>query len=114
MVQARRPAGRRSGEAIEMRCVSVHAAGVGICLIAARVTAAQDERPGARFAVDVTRDVMVPMRDGVRLATDVYRPRGVTDRLPVILIRLPYNKARYRGATDPASFFAGQGYVVAV
>ena len=22
----------------------------------------------------VTRDVMVPMRDGVRLATDIYRP----------------------------------------
>lgn len=87
---------------------------IGIGLLAARVAAAQDERPGPRFDVDVTRDVMVPMRDGVRLATDVYRPRGVTDRLPVILIRLPYNKAQYGGAINPANFFAGQGYVVAV
>jgi predicted acyl esterase len=63
---------------------------IGACLVAARVAAAQDERPEPRFAIDVTRDVMVPMRDGVRLATDVYRPRGVTDRLPVILIRLHY------------------------
>ena len=32
---------------------------------------------------------MVPMRDGVRLATDVYRPK--TDaKVPVILSRTPY------------------------
>ena len=33
-----------------------------------------------------TRNVMVPMRDGVRLATDVYRPLG-NKRPPVIYIR---------------------------
>ena len=42
---------------------------------------------------------MVPMRDGVRLATDLYRPTGAGDKLPVILIRGPYNKDTYRGAT---------------
>ena len=57
---------------------------------------------------------MVPMRDGVRLATDVYRPKGVTGALPTILIRLPYNKASYRGATVPATYFATHGYAVAV
>ncbi len=39
------------------------------------------------------KDQMVPMRDGVRLATDVYRPRGdgisVEDRFPVLLQRTP-------------------------
>lgn len=34
---------------------------------------------------------MVPMRDGVRLATDVYLPEG-KGPFPVILIRTPYNK----------------------
>lgn len=34
---------------------------------------------------------MVPMRDGVRLATDVYLPQG-KEPFPVILIRTPYNK----------------------
>ena len=48
------------------------------------------------------------------LATDVYRPTGAGDKLPVILIRLPYNKDTYRGAIAPAQFFAGQGYVVVV
>ena len=71
-------------------------------------------RPAAKYEVRVDKDIMVAMRDGVRLATDLYLPVGVTEKLPVILIRLPYNKNRYGGATTPARFFAGQGYAVAV
>ncbi|MGB3804668.1 MULTISPECIES: CocE/NonD family hydrolase [Sphingopyxis] len=38
-------------------------------------------------------NVMVPMRDGVRLATDVYLPDGAIDApLPVLLERTPYDK----------------------
>lgn len=37
-------------------------------------------------------NMMVPMRDGVRLATDVFRPDG-PGRYPVLLTRLPYNKS---------------------
>jgi len=71
--------------------------------------------PAARYPVEVTKNVMVAMRDGVQLATDLYRPTGAGEKLPVILIRLPYNKDTYRGgAVVPAQFFAGQGYVVAV
>ncbi len=45
-------------------------------------------------AQHVTRSEFdVPMRDGVRLATDVYFPKGFDgDPLPVILERTPYNK----------------------
>jgi len=50
----------------------------------------------------------------VKLSTDVYRPKGVSGALPTVLIRLPYNKATYRGATVPAAFFASHGYAVAV
>lgn len=39
----------------------------------------------------VERNVMVKMRDGVRLATDVYRMKGV-EQAPVLLLRTPYNK----------------------
>lgn len=71
-------------------------------------------RPKGAYEVDVERNVMIPMRDGVRLATDIYRPKGVTGALPTILIRLPYNKAAYRGATAPADYFASHGYAVVV
>ncbi|QDS94545.1 Cocaine esterase [Roseimaritima multifibrata] len=66
------------------------------------------------FADDfvVEKNVMVPMRDGVRLATDIYRPAkdGVAseEALPVILSRLPYNKD---GQAKSAKYYATHGYV---
>jgi len=39
----------------------------------------------------IDRKVMVAMRDGVRLATDVYRPQNATGRIPTIWVRTPYN-----------------------
>jgi putative CocE/NonD family hydrolase len=39
----------------------------------------------------VERKVMVPMRDGVRLATDVYRPKDAAGPVPVVFSRTPYN-----------------------
>ncbi len=40
---------------------------------------------------EVDRMVMVPMRDGVRLATEIYRPRGAQGPVPAIFWRTPYN-----------------------
>ena len=69
-------------------------------------------------------DVMVSMRDAVRLATDVYVPTTAGDRFPVILERTPYNKtapsrsertpanATPLGRAEVAAFFARRGYVV--
>jgi len=37
----------------------------------------------------------VPMRDGVRLATDIYLPPGNESARPVILIRTPYGRGNY-------------------
>src|SRR5574338_569508 len=39
----------------------------------------------------IDRKVMMPMRDGIRLATDVYRPRNATGKVPTIWVRTPYN-----------------------
>ena len=72
----------------------------------------------------VERDVMVAMRDGVRLATDIYRPAGAGP-FPAILERTPYDKtAPSRSeitAADPkprsreavARYFVEAGYAVA-
>jgi putative CocE/NonD family hydrolase len=51
------------------------------------------------------------MRDGVKLATDLYSPEGAGDKLPSIMIRTPYNR---KVRTEAARMFASQGYVVAV
>lgn len=56
---------------------------------------------------------MVPMRDEVKLATDVYRParagKPVEGRFPALLYRTPYNKS---GQAKEGAFFAQHGYVV--
>ncbi len=39
----------------------------------------------------VDRKVMMPMRDGVRLATDIYRPKDLSKKVPTIFVRTPYN-----------------------
>src|SRR5262245_59075832 len=82
--------------------------------VAAQPPSDAPPRPQPKYQVEITRDVMVPMRDGVRLATDVYRPVGVGERLPTVLMRTPYNKVSYRGTYLPGELFAGQGYVAIV
>ena len=61
--------------------------------------------------VEIRTDVMVPMRDGVRLATDVYLPvwgDGMhRESLPTVLVRTPYGKAR---CSNNARYFVGHGY----
>ena len=66
------------------------------------------------YGVGIIKDVMVPCRDGVRLATDIYRPTQngeiVTGNFPTILERTPYNKERNEIYTK-ADYFVKRGYI---
>ena len=55
-------------------------------------------------------EVMVPMRDGVNLATDIYRP-AAEGSFPVVLVRTPYKKEMNE---LQAKYYARRGYVCAV
>lgn len=67
------------------------------------------------FDVVVTENVMVEMRDGVRLATDIYLParygKPVEGGLPVIFHRTPYNKTTGETQLGYNRWFAERGYV---
>src|SRR5918993_104783 len=39
----------------------------------------------------VERRVMIPMRDGVRLMTDIHRPKNATAKVPIVFVKTPYN-----------------------
>ncbi len=54
--------------------------------------------------------VMVPMRDGVLLATDIYAPDDTLPH-PVLLYRTPYNKDRDKFDKNLLNFWVGKGYV---
>ena len=62
----------------------------------------------------IRRDVPIPMRDGIRLATDLYFPTQA-GRYPVLLERTPYGKHQSVMVSIGApAFLAESGYVVAV
>ena len=62
------------------------------------------------YAVSYQYDVAVPMRDGVKLHADIYRPDSA-GKFPVLLQRTPYNK---NDAVDFGLKAAAQGYVVVI
>jgi putative CocE/NonD family hydrolase len=39
----------------------------------------------------IERKVMVPMRDGKRMAADIYRPKDTSKKYPTVFVRTPYN-----------------------
>jgi predicted acyl esterase len=68
---------------------------------------------GVSLFAFTTQTIMMPMRDGVRLATDVHLPFGNVPR-PTILIRTPYGRGS--GADDLLLFLLTdlKGYAVAI
>jgi len=77
----------------------VISAGALVWLAAAQQPAQKTSSPGQEFDV---REVMVPMRDGIKLHTLIYTPKQMTGPLPIIMNRTPYGIAgsanRLRGS----------------
>lgn len=64
----------------------------------------------------VLEEAWIPMRDGIRLAADLWRPKGAGEkgRFPVLLEYLPYRKTESRGARYSLyGYFVRRGYIVA-
>ncbi|UCC39194.1 MAG: CocE/NonD family hydrolase [Candidatus Aminicenantes bacterium] len=62
------------------------------------------------YEITVETNVGIPMRDGIKLATDIYRPKA-EGKFPVILTRTPYKKEM---AELQAKYYTRRGYVFAV
>jgi predicted acyl esterase len=82
-------------------------------------TLAQVQNAAVAVALQPTRDfnlepveTNVVMRDGVRLATDVYLPEG-EGPWPVILTRTPYDK-RIAWAAEPYAFYLDAGFALVI
>jgi hypothetical protein len=67
----------------------------------------------AVYEVSATKNVLVAMRDGVRMGTDIYRPARngvlIEGKFPTLLERTPYNKD---SGAAMANYFVARGYVV--
>jgi putative CocE/NonD family hydrolase len=92
-------------------------------LLAGFVTAAiardDDTDSGVSYEIEIEKSIMVPMRDGVMLSTDLYMPKGADGDLGTILMRDPYDKNVATSAGHEYRFellmsFVRRGFVVAI
>ncbi len=71
----------------------------------------QPRDPGPEFD---TREVMIPMRDGIKLHTLIYFPKKQSEPLPIILSRTPYGIAGSAGRLSGSyKELAEDGYIFA-
>jgi hypothetical protein len=59
---------------------------------------------------------MIPMRDGVKLFTSIYLPKGTSRKYPIMFDRTPYSVSPYgadkfRTSLGPDELFAKEGYI---
>jgi putative CocE/NonD family hydrolase len=70
-------------------------------------------RRAAEHGVLVEKNVMIPVRDGIKLAADLYRPsrdgKALEGRFPALLTRTPYDKSN---TSAEGKYYAERGYVV--
>ncbi len=62
------------------------------------------------------REVLIPMRDGVKLFTSIYEQRDQSQKYPIMLSRTPYTVAPYgpdkfKASLGPNELFAKEGYI---
>ena len=62
------------------------------------------------YPVRVERNVRIPMRDGVTLSADIYRPDS-EQRFPALLLRTPYSN-NTPDEIQNSTWFAARGYVI--
>lgn len=62
------------------------------------------------------REVMVPVRDGIKLFTSIYEPKDRSQKYPIMLNRTPYTvgpygENNYKTNIGPDPLFAREGYI---
>jgi uncharacterized protein len=98
-------------------------AAIVTCMIAAGIVAvsfppvsssAQQHAPNYLELFDKT-EVMIPVRDGIKIHTEYYIPKNVTEPLPILLERTPYGiSAEDKGASNMLNRYAqmmADGYI---
>src|ERR1700690_1594933 len=104
---APRHSGRALNSPMSTRCSKPRLQGVLLLLWLAFSSPAQETQRPFIFEADVK----TPMRDGVNLAANVFRPKG-EGPFPVILMRTPYGKPDDK--SDEAKRYTAAGYAMVV
>jgi hypothetical protein len=66
------------------------------------------------------KEIMIPMRDGVKLFTAVYAPKDATEKHPILIVRTPYSCAPYGEENfsaiwnNPRKYFLKENYIYVI
>src|ERR687895_360670 len=85
---------------------------LAIVVLAAALPAQTPPAPGAE-KLYVRTNVMITMRDGVRLNTEIFAPKNAREPLPILLLRTPYGVGpnRIRAVNSPYKELHDDGYI---
>ncbi|MBK8146726.1 MAG: CocE/NonD family hydrolase [Acidobacteria bacterium] len=92
-----------------------------VVLATAGAAFAQQPQPQTELAKFITdnytkREVLIPVRDGVKLFTAIYEPKDRSKTYPILLNRTPYTVGPYgpdkfKTSLGPDALFAKEGYI---
>jgi uncharacterized protein len=90
---------------------------VGICGVIVLLSGCAKQHPHNVREHYAKSEIMIPMRDGVKLFTIVYAPRDRSQTYPILITRTaygipPYGPENYRAIIGPNDDFAREGYIV--
>jgi hypothetical protein len=98
---------KRNSKIIFLFAITLH------LLFSAGFSLARVSEESQAYAVKIEKNISAVMRDGVKLYADICRP-DTQDRVPVILIRTPYNKDSSEEYYSFCRYAAERGYAVIV
>ena len=92
-----------------------------LCLFATFLIKAQPAPPETELSKYIKanytkREVLIQMRDGVKLFTSIYEPKDKSQKYPMMFNRTPYTVSPYgadkfKGSLGPNELFAKEGYI---
>jgi putative CocE/NonD family hydrolase len=67
-----------------------------------------------QFKVRALKNIMIPMRDGIRLAADIFLPDDQNGKFPAVLEALPYRKDDYTASASSVHYYFAERGIVGV
>ena len=105
-----------------MKKIRSGAALLAVCILWGQATPPSDAQKAANERRDYIKahytkhELLIPMRDGVRLFTSIYAPKSEGEKYPLLLSRTPYTVApygddNYRTNLGPSEKFFREGFI---